>query len=285
MTNHPPRSQQDTTCLSLILDNTHYVLAKNKSHFLLIQADSGKEENIPTMLLSKKVESLDAWKKQGFSVRGIPFQNLGCVIFKGHETILEIELLIGRKWLHFDLSHPYEESILNGFFPTHLVIRQFITKEDIARTRKIQQWPVIGGYILVFLSLFGFLCIKEADFLWCGLCIALQLVCLILPIWNPLLFCLSDHPKGTPSPPGNLLYPAAMCGIMLAYRLTSFPLKSSDFLQILAVTSIVALPLSILLIKRTLSCRRTFWIQFFLSWISTVFYGIGTVGHILSLFA
>ncbi len=279
-------AQEDTNCLFLQQNGIRYLLTKNESHYLLVKISADRIHKLSSVLMSKGATSPDTWKKNGFPVKSIPYHALRCILAKGHEAITEIELQMGQEWMVFTLSQVYEESVLKEFFPAHLVSRQFINREDVDRVRKIRQWTTGILYALGFFACGGLLFLGSPYWLWCSLCIGVQLACVILPVWKPLLFCLCDYPKGSPPPPGNLIWAPNGLGFILGLKLCSLPFVTSNFILTSAgVTAIVALPLSFLLIKRSVFSRMRPFFQFFLTWLSVLFLGVGAIGHILYLFA
>ncbi len=284
-----PTSQKAASCLFLSQKYSHYVLTQNTDHYLLVKIPLEKTDRLPSILLSKKAESIETWRKQGFSARGIPKQNLRLVTAKGQDAIREIELYIGREQLLFTLDQVYTEDVLKEFFPAHLVTRQYTVQEDVDRVRRIQKRSSLGLHLLCFASCLGLWLLGKPYWLWCGLCIALQLVSVFLPLWKPLIFSLEDYPRGRPLPPGDLISIPFFCGCTLGYASVShFEGNTALFSKSLILTAILAIPFCVLLLRRfgswsLLSPMRKA-LQFLARWFITILLGIGTVCHILLLF-
>lgn len=284
-----PTAQKAAPCLFLSQKYSHYVLTQNTDHYLLVKIPLEKTDRLPSILLSIKVESIEAWRKHGFSARGIPKHNLRLVTAKGQDSIGEIELYIGREQLLFTLDQSYTEEDLKVFFPAHLVTRQYTVQEDVDRVRRIQKRSSLVLHLLCFTSCLGLWLLGKPYWLWCVVCIALQLLSVFLPLWKPLIFSLEDYPRGHSLPPGDLIVIPLLCGCTLSYAsISHFERNTALFSKSLILTAILAIPFCVLLLRRfgswsLLSPMRKA-LQFLTRWIITVLFGIGTVCHILLLF-
>ncbi len=119
-----PTAQTVAPCLFLSLKHNHYILTQNTDHYLPVTIPPQKMDRLPSVLLSKKVESIETLRKAGFSPKGIPKHKLRLVIAKGRDSITEMELHAGKDQLLFTLDQNYTEENLKEFFPAHLVTRQ-----------------------------------------------------------------------------------------------------------------------------------------------------------------